>query len=107
MIYGNVATLVSSSAAAVGNAWASVAAAAGKKYQILGFNAGASTIACHVYVRFGTSPVIRMESTSGSAVSEWYGELGPVSAANQGVAVYAHNGAAKYCWANLLYRVVF
>lgn len=106
---GNCAITVSSSALAVGTAWASLTAAT-KPYQILGVYGGASDIACNVDLIFGGSGGVagsnklRFHSSSGHVVSEWFGNLGPTT--DGSVSVKTQNGAAKKCYADLIYRVV-
>lgn len=108
MIHGNVATRVSSSAAASGVAWASVAASAGKSYQLLGFSGGSSMLACDVTVLFGSNTKLRYFAHSNSTISEWFGDLGPVTGTSESLVVKANSpgSTGKKPYANLFYRVV-
>ena len=108
---GNVALLATSTPPATGYAWASVAASAGKCYQLLGLSGGGSSHAAAVDVLFGSTLVLSYVGAtmkSGSAISEWFGNLGPVTAENQALIVRTRTQpGGTSCFANLLYRIVF
>jgi len=106
---GNVAIGVTSSKASIGNAWASVAASATNAYQLLGFSGGASRHAASVEVYIGGTLYLQgiTVGKSGCAVSEWFGNLGPMASQGQGLIVrtWGQPGAGP-CYANLMYRIV-
>ena len=89
-------------------AWASVAASATNPYQLVGFSGGTSAHACTVQVFFGSTVVLSYYSkASGHAVSEFFGEDGPITATNEKLAIKTTAViAGEPCYANLLYRIV-
>ena len=110
---GNTMSTVSSSSSALGTAWASLTAASqGKAYQVLGILGGASAMACHVELIFGGAKgtagdnKLRFYANSHSTISEYWGNLGPITPKSVAVKTYTAGSAAKECWANLLYRIV-
>ena len=98
----------SSSITALGNAWASVSAANGVTYQVLGFSGGASLNSSSVQLLFGVTRKWMGFAASGHPVSEHWGNLGLLSATKESVAVRTQvaGNAANTCSANLLYRIV-
>lgn len=100
---------VTSAKASIGNAWASVAASTTNSYQVVGFSGGASRHAAAVELYIGGTLKLRHFTVgkSGCAVSEYYGDLGPVATQNQSVAVrtWGQPGAGPV-YANLLYRII-
>lgn len=109
MIDAGVAELATGNIAALGNAWASVSAAVDTKYQILGISGGCSSVSCTIDLEIdGKIRQRYFTHASGGAVSEWWGELGPIAGANSSIAVHTDTSAsqAHHCSANLMYRVV-
>lgn len=108
IIFGNIATRVSSSALASGVAWASVAAAQGTSYQLLGFSGGETAMACVTRVYFGSNPKFRYYTRSGAPVNEWFGDLGPITTSGEALVVRTNTPGSTggQPFANLLYRVV-
>jgi hypothetical protein len=107
---GVIIPVTSATLPSIGNAWASVAASAGKRYQLVGYSGGCSRHAASVYVYFNSTLLTQSVTVgkSGCAAQEYYGDLGPITNGNQGIVVrtWGQPGCGP-CYANLLYRIVF
>ena len=94
----------------VTNAWASVAASTSLSYQLVGFSGAGSTHAAAVTVSFGSTEKLRYVGAcakSGTAISEFFGLDGPITATNEGIVVRVQTiPGGTQCYANLIYRKV-
>ena len=108
--YQNYPIPVKSPTPSTGNAWASVAAAAGISYQLVYLSGGASSHGATVSVLFGTTEQLRFPvagNRSGSAVSEMFGLDGPITGTNQPLIIRTTTQpGGQSCYANILYRIM-
>ena len=108
MNYHNYPIAAKSTTPSTGNAWASVAAAAGVAYQLVHVAGNGSAHAATVSVLFGTTEKLRYISVaSGNGVTEMFGLDGPITATNEALVIHTTSqpGGAG-CSANMLYRIV-
>lgn len=108
MISESVLIPVTCTVPSTGNAWASVAAATGIVYQLVGFSGGGSNHTASVDVLFGSTiklSHVGASAKSGAAISEFYGADGPITNPSEALIVHTTTQpGGKSCFANLLYR---
>jgi len=100
-------------------AYASVAAVSDRVYQLLGWAASSSDHALVAEVRFGAdiTGAIKISrrvganttTPSGNSLSEWYGDLGPIAGASEGIflTTILQPASAGNATAELYYRSLF
>lgn len=79
-----------------------------RQLQVISWGGCSSLHSAVVTLTFGSTEQARLYTQSGMAVSEYYGDNGPMAATNTTIEVMTDNRAGGTGWssANLLYRIV-
>lgn len=100
----NSLTATNTEASAVSST-ATVAAAADKNYQIVGFDGASSDQPFTVELKFGSTTKLTMQGAADTTVGRDFGDDGPVAGTNTAISCVCTPTATGNCSANLIYKI--